>query len=277
MSQIVIKADQHHGSMTTLVEQWPARARALRRMLAYTIARDVFKDVRGRIPPAHSALRKSLRLSRVIGLPDRASGYVVHSVPRGGSVAAAEEPSTVLYVTAKTNLMTGVPQSVKILEEHSPWTVDTLPFQPDLKFAIVISRKASPRTVVKVRKMRRRDRYKWRRKMQEIGLREVNKGTRLTANRKMKSIPDVAFESVRLEFGLGGGQSRPHWRPAIIKLAARGVTGMIAANPQFSKAMTDPSYSGWRSWPPPTSTRATLVEALAYVPFQKKLGIRGRK
>ena len=264
-------------AVSKLVQQWPARARALMRMTAYMAARGVYRGVKAKIPAQHGELRKAIRLSRIVGLPDSAQGYAVHAIAKGRSIPTSDEPTTVMYVSAKTNLMTKVPRSVRILEEHGPWTVDTLPYQPDLKFATVVSRKANPRTVAKVRRMRHRDRAVWRRKMNDAGLREIRKGARLQANRRMKSVPDVAFESVRLEFGLGGAASHPHWRPAILKLAVRGLTGMIARNPQFSKAMNDPSYSGWMSWPPPVSTRVTTMQVLTYVPFQRKLGIRVKR
>lgn len=267
---IVIEGDDRALMLT---RQWPRRARSLVRMTAYMAARSVYADVMAKIPAAHKGLRKSLRLSRITGLSDSAAGYAVHAVSKGSSVPVSEETRTVLYVAAKTNLMAPVPDSVKILVEHGPWTVDTLPFQPDLKFATVVSRKANPKTVAKVRRTRGRDRPVWLRKMNAVGLREVRKDARLRANRQMPSIPDAAFESVRLEFGLGGAAAHPHWRPAILKLRRRMATGMIGANPQFYRTMTDPSYSGWMSFPPPVSSRVTPAQAARYVPFQRKIGL----
>lgn len=261
-----------------LVKEWPARTRAIIRQFPYVAAREVLRELKDRIPRGHAELADSLEIARVRGLPDRSAAFVVRSTAKGRPVAEADAPSTILFVTARSNLMKRVPKSVKILEEHGPWTVDTLPFQPDASTAVVVSRKVGPRACDRVRAQRRRDRPVWRRKLNQEGIRESRKDLRLSRNRAMKTIPDVAFESVRLEFGIGGVAPKPHWRPAILKLASGGLAGMIRRNRQFSKAMTDPGYSGWRSWKPRKARSIiTIQDAQSYKPFQQKLGIGAKR
>lgn len=255
-----------------LVREWKARARAVRKQFLYRATMMVFDDLTKSIPSDHRDLKKSLGIARVTGLPDTVSAYLIRSVPRGFIIQEASASTTVLYVTPKTNLMQPIPKIVKILEEYSPWTTETLPVQPDPKIADITSRRVSERVVEKVRRLRERDRPAWRRKLNEAGVRDTRKEQVVRATRRMRATPDMAFESFRLEFGLGVG-ARPHWRPAILKLASRGGAGMIARKREFTRAMTDLGYMGWKIWPNPITTQATVPELKKYVPFQKKLGI----
>lgn len=270
-----VKPAKSNASVLALIGELPARAKVLQRMVPYYASQSALHSVRDRVPKGAADLKRSLRISRVAGLPENQHAFVVHAVPRGKTTKKAGEETTVLYVSAKKNLLRPVLRSVRILEEHSPWTVDSLPYQPDVRTSTVISRRANPRVVEKVRESRRRDRAVWRKKMADAGLREVRKDQRLRRNRALKTIPDVAYDSLRLEFGLGGMPSKPHWRPAILKLASGGLAGMIRSNREISRTMTDPTYQAWSGWKP-AEARGTvsILRAMQYVPFQNILGIR---
>jgi hypothetical protein len=261
-----------------LALDWPNRSRAIVQQFPSTVARAVLQGLEQSIPSEFSELRDSLEIVRIGGLPDSAAGVLVRARMKGQQIQPAEEPSTLIYVTAKSSLMVKVPKEIRLLEEHSPWTVDTLPFQPDKTRADVVFRKVNPRAVVQTRRLRRRDRPIWRRKMNELGMREVRKDLRLTRTRQMKGIPDRAFESIRLEFGLGGTAPTPHWRPTILKLALRGLAGMIRRQRQFSMTMTRPNYQAWKAWHSrEVRKRVPIGEARKYTAFQKKLGIRAKR
>lgn len=256
-----------------LVGQWQKRARAVRRQFLHRVVQQVYDEVRDSIPAASGELRDALQVSRVKGLPDTESGYVVRAVPRGRKITEAESESTVIYVAARENLMRSVPDSTRVLEQFGPWTFDTIPYPPDPKTAEVISRRVSRREVVRVGKLRKRDRPVLERAMAKAGLRrrelERSEGARVVT-----AVPDVVLESLRLEFGLGGAPPKPHWRKAILRLASRGGAGMIAKKREFSRAMTDPAFTAWRQWPKRVTGTVTVAEARQYVPFQKRLGLR---
>jgi len=257
----------------SLVQQWKDRARAVRKQFLYLAVDKIYDDLLGFIPSERKTLRQSLQMQKVRGLPDSEDAYVIHSRPRSREVSKENSNTTVIYVSSKPNLMQKVPDAVKILEEFSPWTFDTLPYVPDPKTSEVMSRKVSPREVNRVRRLRQRDKPAWRRQLKEAGVREV---TRIFQPRPkgLETVPDTAFESLRLEFGLGGAPSKPHWRRAILKLALRGGAGMIARKREFERAMTDPSYLVWKRWPTKTEGYATVAEAKKYIPFQKRLGLK---
>jgi len=261
-----------------LVRQWRHRASAVRRHIVQLAGEQVYEGVLARIPPSRRGLRRSLRLVEINGLSDQEDAFVVQSVPRGASVPKSEHENTVLYVEATTSRLTPTPEDVKVLEDFSPWTMKTLPFYPDSKHATVLSRKVSQRVVLKIEKDRHKDRRKWSKRLREVGHRKTGRKDRLKVGRRLTAVPDVAFESLRLEFGsAGGGMIRPHWRPAVARLASRKGVGMIARRREFTKAMTILDFKGWYSWTRPYPRRISLNRARSYTPFQKMLGVRVAK
>lgn len=256
-----------------LVKDWQARARAVERQFLYRAAKKVYDEVRDALPGTAAPLRDSLCLARITGLQDNAYGYAIHSKARGQAIGQSDVSTTVLYVEPKSTAMKATPEAVKILIDYGPWTLETLPYQPGARDAVIISRQVSREAVTRVDRDRRKDRTKWKAAMDKAGIREVSKTGRLRLQQRTKALPDTEFESVRLEFGLGG-MSVPHWRPAITQLALRGGAGMIARKREFTRAMTDPNFTAWKKWPRNVAARVTVGEVRKYVPFQKKLGIR---
>jgi len=259
-----------------LVKEWRKRAVAVRKQFLYRATNKAYNDLLNALPASRRELRRSLRVQGIRGLPDNVDGYVICATPRGRTIAKAEEENTVIYVAVKAHLMEAAPEETIILQEFGPWTLDTIPYAPDERTANVISRRVSPREVIRVRKLRRGDRPELRKRMRKAGVRGVGAG--FTAKpREVAAIPDAAFESLRLEFGLGGEPAKPHWGKAILKLALRGGTGMIARKREFTRAMTDLNYQAWKMWPKPVSGYTTIAQAKQYVPFQKRLGFRIKK
>lgn len=269
----MLKVGLQNEDYLRLVNEWHARARAVAKQFAYKAASKAYEDLKDNISTSNRALAESLQFARVTGLPDSEAGFVIRAVPEGTSVEKTGVDNTLVYVSAKPK----APRSALILEEHSPWPVDMLPYEPPSGKVDMVSRRVSPRVVARVREVRKRDRPVWRRKMNEAGLREIRKDQRLDMNRRMKAVPDVAFDSIRLEFGLGGTPPRPHWRPAILQLASRGGAGKISRQREFFRAMTDPTYMGWKKWPSRVPAKAGVMELKRYVPFEKKLGLRIRR
>lgn len=259
-----------------LTQEWPLRARAVRNRFLSLVVTEIYEDLLGNIPDDHSDLRGSLGISRITGLPDSAFGLVIHSRVKWSRLDKSSIDTCVLYVSAKSKLLQRVPPEIRVLEEFSPWTVDTLPFQPDAKVATVVSRKVRPSTVGRVRGERIRDRRKWVRQLNQLGIRETRKDKRLP-ERGVRAVSDLEFESVRLEFGLGGSKAVPHWRPAILQVNSRGGIGTITRRREFGKAFLSAGFGGWRPWLKAHYPRAAMRRVLRYRSFQKKLGIRAVK
>lgn len=270
----MIKVDRNEfDKICLLVKEWRKRTRAVRSQFLYVAVDNVYKDLLSYIPSEYTDLKRSLHMQRIQGLPDTIDGYVIRALPRKMNITKEDSNSVVIYVSAKTNLMRSVPEATKILEDFSPWTTEMIPYAPDPKTATVISRRVSPREVNRVRQLRNRDKVVWRRRAKEAGI-KIERTIFQPRPRELASVPDVAFESLRLEFGLGGSPSKPHWRKAILKLALRGEAGMIARKREFIRTMTDSTFRAWERWPTKVSEFATVAESQRYVPFQQRLGLR---
>jgi hypothetical protein len=260
-----------------LLREGSKRVRAVIDQVPYEASVETRDILLKRIPKPYVELRKALEVGGVSGLGRKRFAYSVRAASRGRSVPASDLPSTVIYVTVKKKMLTRVLPATKILVEHSPWTLDTLPYQPDEKQAIVVSRKVNPKAVAQVRKLRKKDRRVWLKKMQNAGIREVRKDLRINPVVQAKAIPDVAFDSIRLEFGLGGLGSSPHWRPAVLALANGELVRRLRSAPRFVRALTDPEYRGWVRWPKnQAKANVSQKDVQTYVPFQQKLGIKVR-
>jgi len=260
-------------SAYALVRAWRKRARAVRSQFLYRSVDCVYKDVLKNIPSDRDELRKSLRVQRIQGLSDAVDGYCIRAIPSRTVVKREDAEDVVVYVSAKNNLLYKVPEATLILQEFSPWTLDTLPYPPDAKTSDVISRKVSRREVVKVRKLRRRDRSVWRRRIVAAGLRMRDKGA-LVGKDRPEAVSDVAFESMRLEFGLGDSPAKSHWRKGILRLAKGGGIGMISRRREFVRSMTDLSFSAWKRWPVRVGDVVSVSVAKHLVSFQDRLGLR---
>jgi len=259
-----------------LTTEWPKRAQAARNRFLVLAVSKIYETLIENIPNDHKDLRDSLQLSRITGLPDSFFGLVIHSRVKWSKLDKSSVDSCVLYVSAKAKLSQRVPPEVRVLEEHSPWTVDTLPFQPDVKVATVVSRKVRSSTVDRVRANRKQDRGRWIRKLNKLGIRETRKDKRFSEH-TTRAVSDLEFESVRLEFGLGGSRAIPHWRPAILKVNSRGGVTAITRRREFMKAFLTPGFGRWKLWLKTVHPKASLRRVGRYHSFQTKLGIRATK
>jgi hypothetical protein len=197
--------------------------------------------------------------------------YSIFSDAGDQKVEEIDIAETIIYVQAK-KLAVLVPEEVKILEEFGPWTMTTLPFMPDRRHAIVISRRVPKRVALEIEKERKADRFFWNAKLQRAG---VRKQMKIEKPASPRVVPDVAFLSMRYEFGLGGILAKPHWRPGIIGFA-RGLPGLFV-QARIKGILTDPANQTWRKRP---KSDVTIPASMTkeFVPFQRALGIRvGKK
>jgi hypothetical protein len=257
-----------------LVKEWPDRALALRKQFLYRATVWAHQSLLDHIPPEYATLRDSLRVSKVLGASGGDVVYAIEAVARNKAVGDLDVGKTVLYVQAKPRQMRALPIEVGVLIDHGPWTAGTLPFSPDPKVAVVVSRVVGERAARKVENARRRDRRIWKRKLERQGVRVRSEAQQLQMNRGVRTLPDVGLESAKLEFGLGGVAARPHWRPTVVKLASRQGAGIITRRPEFKKAMTLGGFGVWRSWPKKSPWKLRLSQARQFVTFQKRLGVR---
>jgi len=262
-----------------LMEEWPERTRGLRAQLLYLATERVFQDVMSKIPTSglHRSYRDGLEIGRVMGLSADEDAYAIYVDVKKSKVRKVDGPKTVLYIQAKRRSRR-TPPEIAVLESFNPWTIDTLPIAPDKRWAVIVSRKASKTVVSKVAKQRRRDAGKWKRALSKVGVRQIKKDQGLKVNRKVKAMPDVALDAIRMEFGLGATKSTPHWRPAILQLVkGRIFKQLIKQDKRLKRAFLDSGFQQWKKWPKKIRRKLRMGEVRKYKGFQKKLGIRAQR
>jgi hypothetical protein len=256
-------------------QEWNPRVNKLLGMLAYQAATEVCARVVERIPTKddYSTYANSLEVVRVSGVnPEEGAAYAIRSKPGARRVRQVDSQKVVLYIRPRRRLARTPPQ-IEVLEKYNPWTLDTLPFMPKKREALVIMRRVNGREVTKIGEQRKRDRPQWRKELSRCGVLPAKKGTKPKLSRHSKALPDVAFEALRLEFGLGM-QPKPHWRPALRQFLQTGFQGMLRRMPGLQAALTKPKFMGWRKWPPRTAHRIRVQDATSFMPFQQKLNVR---
>lgn len=255
--------------------EWGARVDKVMAMIAYQTATAMKDLVAGRIPTKddYATYADSLEVVRVAGVsPEDGVAFAIRVKPRARRVRQVDSKKVVLYIRPRRRLARTPPQ-IEILEKYNPWTLDTLPFMPKKREALVIMRRVNGREVTKIAEQRKRDKSEWRKDLSRVGVLPAQKGTQPKLGRHAKAVPDVAFEALRLEFGLGV-QPKPHWRPALRQFLPSGFQGMLRKMPGLKAALTKPNFYGWRKWPPKTRNRIRVQDATSFMPFQKKLNVR---
>jgi hypothetical protein len=257
---------QRTRSYFAVVREWPERTEAFQAQLVYYAAKRLHEELLQRIPsaPEWEEYRKALEVAQVNAV---VPAFAVRLNSRRSGVREVDGSVSVLYIEPRRRMAKTHP-GVAVLEKYSPWTAEALPFTPKRNEARLVVRKVTPKEVEQVRKDRRRDKSKWQRELARAGVRLKLSDKR---NRQQTAVPDIAFEGLRLEFGMGGQNAKPHWRPALRQIAG-GMQGILKAHSTLTFAFTRASYQGWRSWPARVQRHITPAEAAKYIPFAERLG-----
>ena len=258
-----------------LLRSWPQRTRKVRQQLTRLVADMALEDLRSRIPgrSAYRAYRDGLKVSAVEGLSDGEVAYAVHISPKETRLRKVDAQEVLLYVRPRRGRRR-VPDAVLVLEQFSPWTAGTIPFKPSRRDARLVSQRVSRRAVGRVAAERRRDRRRWEPLLRKAGVRRIRRDKEEVLPGGLRALPAAALDAVRLEFGLGGGDSKAHWRPMLVALQRKGLRQLVRSNKELRRALLDPSFGGWRSWPSSAPSAIGVGEAAKLMAFQDKLGVR---
>jgi hypothetical protein len=210
-------------------------------------------------------------MGQITGMDKNNWGYSVFVDTGFGAAKKVDGQSTLLYIRPlKTRLRRSDP-AVLILEQYNPWTLDSLPFLPKTELAQIISRKVPKSVVRMVTKERYRDKTKWRVALQKTGYKEPHK-SRKPLKKYPKAYPDVLFEVLRMEFGVGG-KPVPAWKPAARWTVKSGFSTTFRKNPKLLKAITDPEFFGWQHWPLKTRRKMPVALTKQSKDFARRLGV----
>lgn len=196
-------------------------------------------------------------------------GYAIMARQTQARLRGLDVPKTLLYVQYPTRRMRRSPKEIDILVQNNPWTVETLPFVPDKKFATVIQKLAPVREVVRATRARKANARIWKQALIRCGVRLAHAKPDLIRN--LRVVPDIVLDALSLEFGTGTVRRHSHWRPSI-KYVVDSIQEFVD-RPEVARALLDPTFKGWKRWPFPTVFTITEVDAKRFEPFEKRLGI----
>jgi hypothetical protein len=266
-----LEVDDYTKAVVRMLEQdFKQRLQHWQKQVVYKSAEYTRDRVLAGIPATseYKLYRDSLEVARITGMDKLGSGYSVR-VPIKKRKAKGIDPAKSLLYVKPTRTLSRKRRTIQILAEHSPWTIDTLPFWPSRKDAKVIVRRASAKEVTEIsKKLKRTGKLTWKKALSKAGLRPT-----LKLPRDAKIVPDLAFSAIRLEFGQGGTQPKPHWRPSIRSL----VTEMLPRLDNSSELRTmllAPTSKGWKNWPTRTKGSISSRMAESYIPFMKRLRVK---
>jgi hypothetical protein len=272
---LLAKPLNRNRGVIDLVREWPQRLDHVQPMLPYLSAAFVLKYIQQKLPKGsdYKTYRQGLEVVRVRGLPEGQYAYTVQVDMKNRLVRKVRPQQVLLYVHAKEREARTDP-ATSILAKYNPWTYDSLPFTPDPKFGWVRTKKVRLKEVSKTTELRNRDRSQWSKELARVGRRMTPKSNKIKIPKKVSTLPNIALEALKLEFGLGGTKPRPMWRIGVRTLI-KSELRRFAKNPKyFVFPFTKPSYNLWKRWPLRTKHSIPATQALKYIPFQRKLGIR---
>ena len=244
------------------------RMRAVSEAVTYESAKFVLEEIQSKLPQSGDSGEYSRSLEVVAVGSDR-RGFAIRSKGLRRKIKDLNAEKTVLYVRPKSKKILRTHPEIGVLARYSPWTLDTLPFYPPKKQATVMSRPVRKGEIDAVRRDRLADKSEWLTQLNQLGIRP-DKALRVPP--KAEVVPDIAFEAIRMEFGLGGTRRVPHWRPALRALANDRIQRMLSPASPISSPMTDP-FSSWARPQVDVDAKISESEASKFKGFMKRLKV----
>lgn len=269
-----IRPDENAKDVQDMVGRtWKKRFENIRAQMMYLSAKQTKDSIFTKLRSSKDdkEYREGIDIAQVKGVGKGEAAFSVALL--GKKKAARIDPTRVLIYIGMTRRLSRSAPEVAVLVKFNPWTVESLPFTPSRNKATITYRKANTREVTEVTKKRNNDQRVWSRLLTKAGLRQNrNEKNDRKAMGAAKGMSDLSFSGFRTEWGQGGTQPKPHWRPAIRDLKQNGIKRMMK-NREFVRAAIDPGYKGWLRWP--TKTRKTISVSVArtFEAFQKKLKV----
>lgn len=255
-------------------EELVVRSSHLARIIAYAAAKTAFDQLMSEIPggPDYSELKKAIKLVEVSGgKKGKESAFSIYVDSKSRRVKKMDADSTLINIQAKKSRRKP-DQDVLILEQNSPWTLDTIPFWPSQKSAIITQRKVPKREVERVSKNIKKNRKKVIDQLREAGRRIQPDGPGFgnKIKKNAKAVPDLAMLALSLEFGESGVKAKPIFRRSIGS-AKKNAANLTRRFSIIIETMKSPNLNRYKNYPAGIQKISTS-KAASFVAFQKRLG-----
>lgn len=244
--QFTVKPHNRNRQIRVLASELDKRTAAIIEWFPYLVAEQALADIVRMAPGDIPGYPGMLALRRVtVKGVDQTIGILAPGYKFSTKLRQEDAETTLLFIKAnkKMDLASGEPRFVSeaacVLSKHSPWTVGTLPYEPDRRAASIRAIRVTPAEVKKIEAMRQKELPAIQQRLQKAGVKQMRSAGERIERRVTK---DLGFEVLRREFGI---QAKPsaHWRPAI--RAAR-TEYVDAALKKLVRWLTVPSEKRWQ-------------------------------
>lgn len=183
---------------------------ALPRMVAMDVRSEIVAD-------APSDIAGYPDMLEVVSISSDKDWSIFGILPQGSfgtqRLSSSDANRTILYVYPKMVRGVSSPAAV-VLERSNPWTMETLPYEPKLTEARIVSRRVTEREATSVERERKKHKAETERELRDLGVQLRSKGMILMKSRVTR---DLGWEILRREFGVPPMHGKAHWRPAVSK------------------------------------------------------------
>ncbi len=260
--RVVCRPMRSNARTLRYAQELKARLVEAERRVVYSSARFVFDEIVRRL--AGPRFADYVRALQLVEVGSASPAYAIYARPLQKRVRKLDPTLTGLYVVPRTKRVAKVPEYVLVLERYSPWTMGTLPVFPTKRDALLVYRTLREEETEAVRKRNETARSEWSSELLRLG---VTPKKDIEFPSKGKAVPDLAFEALRIEYGLGEGAGRAHWRPALQALAKGQIARMMQGE---EVAVLDPAATSERREQKVDGVVSTTVVA-GFEGFAKRL------
>jgi hypothetical protein len=189
---------------------YPKRMVKGRALFLLALADVLREEVRARAPSLGTIpYAEQLQIALLEGV-DVGEGVAVYFEGQPEGLTEQQVGTTLLFVVPRP----GARPFVEVLAKYSPWPPDWLPIRPDPQDATLVARAARPDEVAYFVAERRREADLIESSLRAMGV--INAKVEPPGEGVGAEVhQDVAWAVLRAEFGLGGGEGKAHWRPAL--------------------------------------------------------------
>jgi len=235
------KQDAYNKKVYQLVDELPLRVEAIITHFPDMIAELVYEELLKTAPRDIRNYPEMLEL-RQMNVPgmDSTVGIIVPGYEHSQRLRTTDVQDTVLYVKPRQYKDRQLDPGAVILAKRNPWTMTTLPYEPQSQEASIKSRKVSVREAREIESKRKADLQQGKTELKEAGV-EVKRAHPTLIRRRVSR--DIAFEVLRKEFGINT-RHRAHWRPAIRSAKRRYVKIVMR---KLVRWLTVPSERRWKT------------------------------
>lgn len=202
------------------------------------MAEAVLEEAKTHLPntPEYKTYIDNLAVFEVVGASSEWSSYAIAPRSKSVTLQVIDTPRTVLYIQPRLK-GDRLSEAAAVLQRHEPWTVNTLPYEPDSHEVTIVARRVSTREVDTIERHQAMNRNQVYAELRAVGV--VPSPTGLVSQ---KVEVDFAFFALRAEFGMPGYVHTPHWRPALraVKMDMQNINKRVV-----ERTLSDPDYYGW--------------------------------